>query len=379
MASARLLSLARAPGALAGTPPTPLFLRAVLPSSYVCQRHVSSLTKRGSGGRSSFSGIVATVFGATGFFGRYIVNRLGRVGSQVVVPYRGDEHDHRHLQLMGDLGQVVFLEYNLRDPVSVLKAVQHSNVVINLTGRDYETWNYKFHDVHVEGVRTIAEASRAAGVQRLIHFSALNADKDSPSKFLQSKAHGEDAVREAFPEATIIRPGPTFGHEDRFLHYYASLRVFPFGMIPLLGGGVKTNKMPVYVADIATAAVNILSDPSTAGRTYEFVGPKTYVLHDLVQYLYAIMYRPCNIVSPPAPLFRLTARLLELSPFIPYMTRDILTRLHLSDSTTPGLPGLEDVGVAPCPLEDKALMVLRRYRNFLDHKKPTEDIPTVGK
>lgn len=65
--------------------------------------------KKGSGGRSSFSGVVATVFGATGFLGRYIVNRLGRMGSQVIVPFRGDEHDHRHLRPMGDLGQVVFL------------------------------------------------------------------------------------------------------------------------------------------------------------------------------------------------------------------------------------------------------------------------------
>jgi NADH dehydrogenase (ubiquinone) 1 alpha subcomplex subunit 9 len=148
---------------------------------------VSSEVKRGAGGRSSFSGVVATVFGSTGFVGRYIVNRLGRVGSQIVVPLRGDEHDYRHLRLMGDLGQISPMEFHLKDVESVKKAVQHSNVVINLIGRDYETWNFKFNEVHVDGARVIAEACQEAGVQRLIHFSALNAHTSSPSRLLQSK------------------------------------------------------------------------------------------------------------------------------------------------------------------------------------------------
>ena len=39
--------------------------------------------RRGKGGRASFSGIVATVFGASGFLGRYVLNHLGKMGSQV--------------------------------------------------------------------------------------------------------------------------------------------------------------------------------------------------------------------------------------------------------------------------------------------------------
>jgi NADH dehydrogenase (ubiquinone) 1 alpha subcomplex subunit 9 len=227
---------------------------------------------RGSGGRSSFSGVVATVFGATGFYGRYIVNRLGRTGSQIVAPYRGDEHDYRHLRLMGDLGQVVFPSYNLKDVESVAKAVKFSNVVVNAAGRDYETRNFKFDDVHVTGARAIAEACRAAGVKRLIHFSALGADPNSPSKFLRSKAEGEKAVKEVFPDATIIRPAATYGAEDRYFHYYASLRVFPLGMVPLMDMGLNIYKYPVSVSDIATAVVNIIGDKSSQGLTYELVG-----------------------------------------------------------------------------------------------------------
>ena len=108
--------------------------------------------------------------------------------------------------------------------------------------------NFSFADVHIDGARTIAQAARLAGVKRLIHFSALNASADSPSKFLQSKAYGEEVVMDSFPTATIVRPSDTFGHEDRFLNYYASLRVFPFGMVPIWQGGEGVEKRPVYVS-----------------------------------------------------------------------------------------------------------------------------------
>lgn len=349
--------------------------KGISPSVFV--RHLTTQLKRGTGGRSSFSGIVATVFGATGFYGRYIVNRLGRVGSQMVVPYRGDEHDYRHLRPMGDLGQLVFLQYNLKDTASIEKALKYSNVVINLVGRDYETRNFSFEDTHVTGARAIAEAARRAGVSRLVHFSALNANKDSPSKFLQSKARGEEVVRDAFPDATIVRPADTFGHEDRFFNFYAKMRALPLGLIPLVEYGLKTHKMPIYVGDIAGAVANIVSDPTTAGNVYELTGPNKYLLYDLVDYLYKMMYRPFRPVAVPGPVMRLIASSLELSPFVPHLTRDILTRMYLSNVPTPGLPGLEDLGVPPTPVEDKCIAVMRRYRGFLDYNKPVDDVQPI--
>lgn len=112
--------------------------------------------KRGTGGRSSFNGIVATVFGATGFVGRYVCNKLGKSGTQMILPYRGDDSDAIRLKVCGDLGQVLFHFYNLGDPASIREAVKHSNVVINLVGRDYETKNYKFKDVNIHGPARLA-------------------------------------------------------------------------------------------------------------------------------------------------------------------------------------------------------------------------------
>lgn len=115
-----------------------------------------SAMKRGTGGRSSFNGVVATVFGCSGFLGRYLCNKLGKIGTQMILPYRGDHYDVLRLKVAGDLGQVLFHPYNLMDEKSIYEAMKYSNVVINLVGRDWETKNYKFNDVHVDGARRLA-------------------------------------------------------------------------------------------------------------------------------------------------------------------------------------------------------------------------------
>lgn len=142
----------------------------------------------------------------------------------MVLPYRGDTMDLLRLRVSGDLGQIYFTPYNLKDEDSIRKAVKYSNVVVNLVGRDWETKNFKFNDVHVEGARRLARISKECGVDRFIHISALNASDDPEghilpkgSEFLRSKYQGEIAVMEEFPEATIFRPSDIYGQEDRFL------------------------------------------------------------------------------------------------------------------------------------------------------------------
>lgn len=113
--------------------------------------------KRGTGGRSSFNGLVVSIFGYTGFFGPYIAYKLGKIGTQMIFCYRGDYYPAMRVKPCGDLGQVLFHFYNLRDEKSIRDAMKYSNVVINLVGRNYETRNYKFNDVHVDGARRIAK------------------------------------------------------------------------------------------------------------------------------------------------------------------------------------------------------------------------------
>ncbi|TEA12652.1 hypothetical protein DBR06_SOUSAS15810047 [Sousa chinensis] len=331
-----------------------------------------ALTPHGKGGRSSVSGIVATVFGATGFLGRYVVNHLGRMGSQVIVPYRCEPYDTMHLRPMGDLGQIIFLEWNGRDKDSIRRAVEHSNVVINLVGREWETKNFGFEDVFVKIPQAIAQVSKEAGVEKFIHVSHLNADIKSSSKYLRNKAAGEKEVRDAFPEATIIKPSDIFGREDRFLNYFASIRWF--GGVPLISLGKKTVKQPVYIVDVTKGIVNAIKDPDARGKTFAFVGPSRYILFDLVQYIFAVAHRPFLAYPLPHFVYRWLGRLFEISPFEPWTTRDKVERVHITDMTLPHLPGLEDLGIQATPLELKAIEVLRRHRTYRWLSSEIEDV-----
>ncbi|XP_070611305.1 NADH dehydrogenase [ubiquinone] 1 alpha subcomplex subunit 9, mitochondrial [Erythrolamprus reginae] len=314
----------------------------------------------GRSGRSSVSGIVATVFGATGFVGRYIVNHLGRIGSQVIIPYRCDEYDLLYLRPMGDLGQLIFMEWDSRDQDSTRRALENSHVVINLVGRDWETRNFKYEDVFVSIPREIARLSKEAGVEKLIHFSHLNSDSKSPSKYLRTKAEGEKVVREEFPDAIIMKPSDIYGSEDRFLNFFAGMR--RIGGVPMVGFGKKTVKQPIYVVDVARAIVNAIRDPGSKGKTYALVGPHRYMLYDMVKYVYSVMHRPFFMYPLPGPIYRLIAKCFEINPFEPAITKDKVERLHITDQRFPDLPGLEDLGVTPTPIEMKALETLRRHR-----------------
>jgi NADH dehydrogenase (ubiquinone) 1 alpha subcomplex subunit 9 len=141
---------------------------------------------RTQGGRSALGGHTVTVFGATGFLGRYIVNRLARRGCNVVIPYR-EEMAKRHLKVTGDLGRVTFIEYDLRNTQSIEESVRHSDIVFNLVGRKYPTKNFSLYDVHCEGTERIAEAVAKYDVDRFIQVSSYNADKNSPSAFFRTK------------------------------------------------------------------------------------------------------------------------------------------------------------------------------------------------
>ncbi|XP_058840078.1 NADH dehydrogenase [ubiquinone] 1 alpha subcomplex subunit 9, mitochondrial-like [Topomyia yanbarensis] len=337
--------------------------------------------KRGTGGRSSFNGIVATVFGSTGFLGRYVCNKLGKIGSQVIIPYRGDHYDALRLKLVGDLGQVLFHPYHLCDEESIYKAVKYSNVVINLVGRDWETKNFTFQDVHVDGARRIARIAKQAGVEKFIHLSSMNATaspapilKKDGSKFLKSKYYGELAVREEFPEAIIFRPSDIYGQEDRFLRYYSHIWRRQFRAMPLWYKGERTIKQPVFCSDVAQGIINAIKDPDTQGKTYQAVGPRRYKLSDLVDWFHREMrkdqdwwgYRRYDLRYDPT--FMMRVRLTEfICPSFPVgeLHTERVEREYVTDDVEKGVPTLEDLGVNMTLMEDQVPWELRPYRAAL--------------
>ncbi|XP_022828922.1 NADH dehydrogenase [ubiquinone] 1 alpha subcomplex subunit 9, mitochondrial [Spodoptera litura] len=337
--------------------------------------------KRGTGGRCSFNGIVATVFGCTGFVGRYVCNKLGKTGTQMILPYRSDFYDAQRLKVAGDLGQVLFTPYDLRDEESIAKAVQYSNVVINLVGRDYETKNFKYKDVHIDGPRRLARISREMGVERFIHVSYLNASPKpkplvmkTPSMYKVSKYWGECAVREEFPTATIIRASDIYGSEDRFLRTFASPTRINGQYMALYKNGLETVKQPVYVSDVAQGILNAIRDPDTRCQVYQAVGPKRYLLADLVDWFFALMrkdekywgYQRYDMKYDPI-LFPLKVKLVNLiSPSYPLggLHWEAIEKESTTDMVDDSLPTLEDLGVTLTKMEDQVPWELKPFRAY---------------
>jgi NADH dehydrogenase len=196
-------------------------------------------------------------------------------------------------------------------------------------------------------------------VPRLVQISALGADSGSTSAYARSKAEGERRVREAFPEATILRPSIVIGPEDDFFNRFAALaRILP--ALPLIGGG-KTRFQPVYVGDVAQAVVAALERDDAPGRTYELGGPQTYSFAELMRYMLSVLGRRRLLLDVPFGLAQLQARFFELLPE-PLLTRDQVELLKRDNVVTPGTPGLDALGITPTPIELIVPQYLARHR-----------------
>jgi len=310
-------------------------------------------------GRSSNSGITATVFGAYGFVGRYVVNRLARAGARIVVPYRGDDYDMKHLKPMGDLGQIVPYEMSIRSYEELETAIEGSNVVINLLGKPFETNRFNFDQINHAFPRVLGSLCTDLGVDRVVHFSALGASPSADSKWLRTKYAGEQALLEEFPDTTILRPATIIGNEDKFFNKMAEfMRFVP--VMPLIHGP-NAKQQPVYALDVAAAVQAVLMQPETAGRTIALAGPKTYTNAEIYEYVSKTIRRPNNAVAMPRMALELVGAAIEGLPK-PAITRDQV-RTYLSDLTAPDdLPGLRDLGIEPTPLEEVGLLYLKRFR-----------------
>lgn len=305
------------------------------------------------------AGRQVTIFGGSGFIGRYVVERLADKGWTIRVAVR-HPRGANFLKPLGDVGQIVPIRAPLQDEEAVRIACEGSDAVINLVGILYEAGNQTFGDVQALGAERIAKAAAAAGTAKLVQISAIGADDESPADYARSKAYGEKAVMEAFPKATVLRPSIVFGPEDDFFNRFAAMaRLSP--ALPLIGGG-KTRFQPVFVADVADAVVTALEDPKAEGKTYELGGPRVYSFKELMEFLLETIGRRRFLMPLPVPLANLQAALLEKLPGPPLLTRDQVKMLEWDNVVDPGMPGLMDLGIEPRALEAIVPAYLQRYR-----------------
>lgn len=299
-----------------------------------------------------------TVFGGSGFIGRYVVARLAAQGWTVRVGVRRPVRA-RFLKPLGDVAQVVPLPCNIRDPQQVRRALQGSGAVVNLVGILQAQGTQTFDSIHVEGAENIAEAAAAEGITRFVHVSALGADPDSRSDYARSKAVAEQKIREILPSAAILRPSVVFGPEDSFFNRFASMARFsPF--LPLIGGG-KTRFQPVYVGDVADAAVTCLAERDCSGRTFELGGPRAYSFEELMRVMLETIERRRLLISLPWGLAGFMGSIFQRMPNAP-LTRDQVEQLKRDNVVSGELPGLRELDIEPHTVEIIIPTYLDRFR-----------------
>lgn len=299
---------------------------------------------------------IATVFGGSGFLGRYIVQRLAAAGYQVRVAVR-DPVAAEFLKTCGDPGQILPCAASVTDPVAVARVAAGASVVINLVGILAEKRAGDFHRVHALGAENVAKAAAQAGAGRLIQVSAIGADPASPSLYARSKAAGEAAVMAAFPSATILRPSLVFGAEDQFFNRFGAMAAL-LPIMPVISGGSRFQ--PVYVGDVADAAMAVLGREDAKGRIYELGGPKIYTFRELLAWILHVAGRRRLLLPVPMTAAWLQAVVMERLPGKP-LTRDQL-KLLARDNVTGDLPGLVELGIAPRSVEQIVPAQLARFR-----------------
>ena len=306
---------------------------------------------------------LATIFGGSGFVGRYVAQRMAQAGWRVRVACRRP-NEALFVRTYGPTGQVEPVLANIRHEGSVREVVRGADAVINCVGILAEAGPNRFGAVQAEGAGTVAKVAAEAGARTLVQVSAIGADPDSASHYARTKGEGERLLREAFPRAVVLRPSIVFGPEDQFFNRFGSMARFT-PVLPIVGG--STRFQPVYVDDVAEAAAQAARGLAKPG-VYELGGPDVDTFRELMQTMLGVIRRRRLIASTPFPIakamgwtfdginrlaFGLTPRPLTLDQVRNLARDNVVTGEH---------PGFDALGIAPKSMEAILPEYLWRFR-----------------
>jgi uncharacterized protein YbjT (DUF2867 family) len=300
----------------------------------------------------NLKGKLVTVFGGSGFLGRYVTQALLAQGARLRVAGQ-TLVSGQHLKVLGNLGQLQLIAADVSKPASLVRAVTGADMVVNLVG-SFDNLNAVQH----LGAANVAKAAAAAGCSALVHISAIGADTDSPAEYGRSKAAGEAAVLKAFPSAVILRPSIVFGREDAFINRFAGLiRMLP--VVPVIGAG--TRFQPVYVGDVARAVTSALSDARFSGQILELGGPQVMTMRALNIWIAQAIGRDPMFVDVPDFAAHALARGTGWMPGAP-ITLDQFRMLGSDNVVSEGKEGLAMMDIAATSLDAAAHDWLNIYR-----------------
>lgn len=312
-------------------------------------------------GNASLNGKLVTVFGGSGFVGRYVVRELAKMGYRVRIAVRRPDLAG-HTQPMGAVGQIHAIQANLRYEWSIERAVDGADAVVNLVGILFESGKQTFDQIQGDGAGLIAKACKNAGIDRLVHVSAIGADAESPAQYARTKAEGEALVREQLRNVIIMRPSIVFGPEDEFFNRFANMARFS-PVLPVVSP--KTRFQPVYVGDVADAIAKAVDGGASDGATYELGGPEVESFEGLMERMLTVIDRKRMIVALPNKVAEMQARVFELLPKPP-LTVDQVKLLGsdnvVSDAADIEGRTLKGLGLNPSAVDAIIPTYLWRYR-----------------
>lgn len=306
---------------------------------------------------------LVTVFGGSGFVGRHVVRALAKRGYRIRVAVRRPDLAG-FLQPLGNVGQISFVQANLRYRASVDAAVQGADHVVNCVGILFESGRNGFDAVQDFGARAVAEAARSVGAT-LTHISAIGADTKSASSYAASKGRAEAAIQAILPDATILRPSIVFGPEDGFFNKFAAMaQLSPF--LPLVGGG-KTKFQPVYVEDVAEVVARAVDGTITRGKTYELGGRDVMTFKQCLETMLEVVGRKRALVPLPFGIASLIGSITSAIPLItPPLTPDQVTLLKKDNVVSAAAKAegrtLEGLGIEPVTVAAILPTYLVQYR-----------------
>jgi len=307
---------------------------------------------------------LVTLIGGGGFVGRYVAQALLRGGARVRIAGR-DPRKAFFLKPLGGLGQTQFVAADVTRPDTIARALAGADTVVNLVG----AFGGRARAVQVDGARHVAEAAAAAGLEAMIHVSAIGADPASPSVYGRTKGEGEAAVLAAFPRATIVRPSVVFGPEDGFVNRFAGM-VARMPVVPVLRA--NTRFQPVFAADVGEAVNALVQRPTAhAGATLELGGPDVIAMGVLIRWIAEAIGRRPQIVELPDLVGALIAR----GGFLPGAPISWDQWLMLGgDNVVTGTDGLAALGIHATPMAAVAPGWLVRHRRQGRFARRAEDL-----
>ncbi|KGB83675.1 3-beta hydroxysteroid dehydrogenase [Rhodovulum sp. NI22] len=307
---------------------------------------------------------LVTIYGGSGFVGRYIARRMAKEGWRVRVAVRRP-NEAGFVRPYGVVGQVAPVFCNIRDDESVRAVMQGADAVVNCVGILAETGRNRFDAVQHEGAERIARIAAEEGIAHLVHLSAIGADAEAESAYARSKALGEEGVLAHFPDAVILRPSVIFGPEDAFFNRFASMSRWG----PVLGiVGADTKFQPVYVDDVAKAAVMGVLGQAAPG-IYELGGPEVSSFRDLMADMLKVIHRRRLIMNIPFFLAGIMAGFFGFVQAVTgglvantILTRDQLRNLRRDNVVSEGAMGFDTLGISPVAAEAVMPEYLYRFR-----------------